>query len=207
MIEDGEIFGNRMPGSVIRKAVRNQKKYISKYGDESGKTYHLVAVDNPVLTPAMGVKVLKLSDEPLGKLPPKPLVIGNIRMGFGHYRISMAIASAARKMGFTPLWLDLNSFPETVCTKIISSQNELYSKASRISQKSKLFNRLIWEPLNYEGFRKITYNYGDQKNAELMVPLFNDLPKDIPYVATHVWPAQAAVHAGLNHVSSLGNRY
>ena len=200
MIEDGEIFGNRMPGSVIRKAVRNQKKYISKYGDESGKKYHLVAVDNPVLTPAMGVKVLKLSDEPLGKLPPKPLVIGNIRMGFGHYRISMAIASAARKMGFTPLWLDLNSFPETVCTKIISSQNELYSKASRISQKSKLFNRLVWEPLNYEGFRKITYNYGDQKNAELMVPLFNDLPKDIPYVATHVWPAQAAVHAGLNHV-------
>ena len=116
MIEDDEIFGNRMPGSVIRKAVRNQKKYISKYGDESGKTYHLVAVDNPVLTPAMGVKVLKLSDEPLGKLPPKPLVIGNIRMGFGHYRISMAIASAARKSfplrtSFTPRHLGFHRSP------------------------------------------------------------------------------------------------
>lgn len=200
MVKDNKIFGNEIPSGIIRKASRTQKKYIRKYGNDSNKTYHLAAVDNPVLTPAMGVKVLTLSDSPLETLPPKPLVIGNIRMGFGHYRISMAMASAARKMGFTPLWLDLNSFPETLCTKIISSQNELYSKASRISQKSRLFNKLVWEPLNYEGFRKITYNYGDQKNAELMVPLFNDLPKDVPYIATHVWPSQAAIHAGLTNV-------
>ena len=33
-----------------------------------------------------------------------------------------------------------------------------------------------------------------------MEPLLRSLPKDIPYVGTHVWPAQAAVHAGLTHV-------
>ena len=200
MVKDNKIFGNVIPAKVIRKAASAQKKYIRKYGDDSKTVYHLAAVDNPVLTPAMGVKVLKLSDNPLETLPPKPIIIGNIRMGFGHYRISMAMASAARSMGYTPLWLDLNSFPETLCTKIISHQNDMYSKASRISQKSKLFNKLVWEPLNYEGFRKITYNYGDQKNAELMVPLFNDLPKDTPYIATHVWPSQAAIHAGMTHV-------
>ncbi|HCA19617.1 MAG TPA: hypothetical protein DEO40_02950, partial [Treponema sp.] len=125
------IFGNVIPKSVVKKAARAQKKYLRKFGDDREKKYHLAAVDNPVLTPAMGVKVLKLSDNPLETLPEKSVVIGNIRMGFGHYRISMAMASCAHAMGYTPLWLDLNSFPETVCTKIIGSQNEMYSMASR----------------------------------------------------------------------------
>ena len=128
------------------------------------------------------------------------LIVGNIRMGFGHYRISMAIASAAHSMGYTPYWMDLNSFHDTTCTKVISAQNDLYSLGSRISQKSRLFNKLVWEPVNYEGFRKLSYNACDQKNAELMAPVYKKVPKDIPVVGTHVWPAQAAVHAGMEHV-------
>ena len=66
----------------------------------------------------------------------KGLIVGNIRMGFGHYRISMQYASAAHSMGYTPYWMDLNSFPDTTCTKVISAQNDLYSLGSRISQKA-----------------------------------------------------------------------
>jgi hypothetical protein len=194
------IFGNKIDKSTIRKAVKQQKKFLKKFGNDRNTKYHLAAVDNPVLTPIMGVKILVLSDNPLETLPKKSIIIGNIRMGFGHYRISMAMASAAHKLGYTPLWLDLNSFPTTTCTKIISYQNNLYSMGSRLSQKYKLFNSLVWEPLNSEGFKKITYNAGDQKTTELMVPLFTDLPKDTPYIATHVWPSQAAVHAGMTHV-------
>ena len=80
------------------------------------------------------------------------------------------------------------------------AQNDLYSMGSRLSQKSRLFNRLVWEPMNYEGFRKLTYNAADQKNAELMAPVYANIPKDIPVVATHVWPAQAALHAGMKYV-------
>lgn len=40
----------------------------------------------------------------------------------------------------------------------------------------------------------------DQKNAELMAPVFRNIPKSIPVVATHVWPAQAAIHAGMKDV-------
>jgi len=133
-------------------------------------------------------------------MPEKPIIIGNIRMGFGHYRISMAMASAAKALGYTPLWLDLNSFPETTCTKIISYQNDLYSMGSRLSQKFSLFNKLVWEPVNYEGFKKLSYNVGDQKNAELMTSVFSEIPKDIPLIGTHVWPAQAAIHSGMTKV-------
>ena len=42
-------------------------------------------------------------------------------MGFGHYRISMAIASAANALGYVPYWMDLNSYEDTTCTKVIKS--------------------------------------------------------------------------------------
>ena len=120
-------------------------------------------------------------------------------MGFGHYRISMAMASAAKAMGYTPYWMDLNSYGETTCTKVISAQNDLYSLGSRLS-KNPIFNKLVWEPMNYEGFRALSYNAADQKNAELMAPVFRNIPKDIPVIGTHVWPSQAAVHAGMQYV-------
>ena len=194
------IFGNIIDKKTLRKAAAQQKKFLKKFGDDRNTPYHLAAVDNDVLTPAFGAKVLVLSKEAMEKLPEKALIIGNIRMGFGHYRISMAMASAAKSLGYTPLWLDLNSFPETTCTKIIAYQNKLYSMASRLSQKSRLFNKFFWDPLNTEGFKKLTYNAVDQKTAELMTPLFHDLPRDTPYIATHVWPSQAAIHAGFTHV-------
>ena len=193
------IFGNEIAAGAYRKACRQKEKFLKKYGDDSGKNYYFKTADNPVLAP-LGVKTLTLTDEPGLQLPDNAVIVGNIRMGYGHYRISMAIASAARALGYEPYWLDLNSFPETTCTRIISGQNELYSLGSRLSQQFWLFNKLVWEPINSEGFRKLTYNAPDQKSAELMATLLRNLPKDTPYVATHVWPAQAAIHAGFTRV-------
>lgn len=200
-----EIFGNEIENSVYKKARRTKNKFIRKFGDDRDIKYHLALQDNEVLTLPFGCKIIVTDKETdintfSSKLPEKPLIIGNIRMGFGHYRISMAMASAASALGYTPLWFDLNSFQETTCTKIISYQNKLYSTGSRLSQKSKLFNKLFWEPLNYLGFKKLSYNAGDQITSELMIPLFRELPKNIPFIATHVWPAQAAVHAGMYSV-------
>ncbi len=193
------IFGNAIASADYRKACRQKEKFLKKYGDDSARNYYFKAVENPVLAP-LGVKTLVLTDEPGLELPENAVIVGNIRMGYGHYRISMAIASAAHALGYEPYWLDLNSFPETTCTRIISGQNDLYSLGSRISQRSKLFNKFVWEPINSEGFRKLTYNAADQKSAELMATLLKNLPKDVPYVATHVWPAQAAIHAGFTKV-------
>lgn len=203
MDKSSVIFGNEMAKKDIRAAEKKQKGFVKKYGDDRGVHYHLAAEENPVIGASLGVKNLVLSDKPLKLDKEKSIIIGNIRMGFGHYRISMAIASAAHSMGLTPYWFDLNSFGGSTATKIISAQNELYSLGSRLSQKSFLFNKLVWEPINSEGFRKLTYNCSDQKVSELMTGLYADLPKDIPFAATHVWPAQAAVHAGLTRVVNV----
>lgn len=194
------IFENEISERAYKKAVKNKAKFIRKYGDDTDAVYHLAPQPAPAIGKALGVRQLVLSDSSECRFDEKSLVIGNIRMGFGHYRISMAIASAAHSMGYEPYWFDLHSFKDAACGKIIAEQNELYSLGSRLSQRFGLFNKLVWEPLNSEGFRKLTYNSSDQKTAELMTAVFRDLPKDIPFVATHVWPSQAAVHAGLTNV-------
>lgn len=197
------IFGNEMSERVYKKAVKQKAKMVKKFGDDSQASYNLGVMNNKTIGPFLGVKNLVLHERGYGLEDEKGIIIGNIRMGFGHYRISMAIASAAHAMGYTPYWMDLHAYQETVGGKVIKHLNELYSTGSRLSQKSKLFNRFYWEPLNSEGFKKLSYNAADQKVAELMTPIFQTVPKYMPFIATHVWPAQAAIHAGMNHVINV----
>ncbi len=206
------IFGNKVSKEAYQKAVHSKNKYRKKFGDDSQRDYKVHIVKNPYIGDSLGVQNLMIGDlESNAHYDPnhtdfqdsfdteKGIIVANIRMGFGHYRISMAMASAAKAMGYTPYWMDLNSYGETTCTKVISAQNDLYSMGSRLS-KNPVFNKLVWEPMNYEGFRALSYNAADQKNAELMAPVFKNIPKEIPVVGTHVWPAQAAIHGGMEHV-------
>ena len=191
------IFGNKINKKTVKKAEKSKKKYLKKYGNDADKNYPIAfsPIDTLDFIGAQKV-VFGEQNQPFAD---NALIVGNIRMGFGHYRISIAMASCARALGYIPYWLDLASFDATG-SKMIRAQNDLYSLASRISQKSKLFNALVWEPMNSEGFKKITYNAVDQKNSELLVPIFRNIDKNIPYIATHVWPSQAAIHAGMTNV-------
>lgn len=197
------IFSNPVSPRTIRKAERTKQRYIKKFGDDINCHYGYQLETNEILGPLFGVKNIKVVEGVQGGAlldREKGIIIGNIRMGFGHYRISMAMASAAHAMGYTPYWFDLHAFQETTGGKVISHLNKLYSMGSRWSQKYPLFNQLFWEPISAKGFKKLSYNAVDQKVAELMMPTCMNLPKDMPYIATHVWPAQAAVHAGLTKV-------
>ena len=208
------IFGNEISDKDYKKALKSKKKYAKKFGDDSNVDYPVHIQKNPYIGDSLAVdnilvgnptdnihytEGLDVADGAEAFDTEKGIIVGNIRMGFGHYRISMAMASAAKALGYKPYWLDLNSFPKTTCTKVISAQNDLYSLGSRLS-KNALFNKFVWEPMNYEGFRALSYNSSDQKNAELMAPVYRNIPKDIPVIGTHVWPAQAAIHAGMKHV-------
>lgn len=198
-----QIFKNQISKAVENKAIAQQKKYRKKFGDDSNKDYFYGLAKNEILEPFIGVKNLVLVENSTEIDWSKCLIVGNIRMGFGHYRISMAIASAAHHLGFTPLWLDLHAYQESTGGKIIKHLNSLYSLGSRLSQKYSLFNKFYWEPLNSEGFKKLSYNAMDMKASELMTPLFKHIPKSVPVLATHVWPAQAAVLSKMEKVINV----
>ncbi len=200
MSKSDVIFGNKVDYLSRKKAQRSKQIYAKKFGDDTGSSFKVSLRDNPVLGDIFNVKDVVLGEAQETSFDKeKSIIVGNIRMGFGHYRMSIAMCSCAAYLGYYPLWMDLNGYPHTTCTKIISEQNRLYSLGSRLS-KNPVFNKLVWEPMNYEGFRSINYNSQDQKNAELMAPVFKNIPKDIPVITTHAWPAQAAIHAGMEHV-------
>jgi len=197
------IYGNIMHPKVVRSAQAKKRAYVKKYGDDSQAAYQLRSQDNPVLGPVFGVRNLDLGEggQPIDAA--KGIVVGNIRMGFGHYRIAMAIASVVHQRGYIPYWFDMNAFRTTTGGQVVERLNELYSFGSRLSQKNVVFNRLYWEPLNYEGFKQLSYNATDQKVAELHAPLCAQLPADMPFIGTHAWPAQAAIHAGMTNVINM----
>lgn len=196
------IYDNTIDAKTVKKAERSKAKFIKKFGDDTEKKYYLKETENSVLGKVFDLSNLELAEQPM-EFPKNAFIVGNIRMGFGHYRIAMAIASCAKALGYKPYWYDLTSFDTSTGGKMIIKQNQLYSLGSNLSQMSSLFNRFFWEPLNSEGFRKLTYNAIDQKNSELLVPLFANFPEDIPFVGTHVWPAQGAIHSGLKKVVNV----
>lgn len=195
------IFGNKMSPKTIKKATKSKQKFLNKFGDDSKQIYHLGVEPNQTLA-HLHLQNLVSADQPY-QFNEKDVIVGNIRMGFGHYRIAIAIASCLASKGYNPLWFDLNSFQNTSGGKLVKHLNSLYSFGSRLSQKSKLFNHLVWEPMNSETFRQISYNAIDQKNAEIFIPMYHDFPSDIPFIGTHVWPTQGAVHKGMKNVINI----
>lgn len=194
------IFGNKISERVYRKALREKAKNIRKFGDDSNRNYPIHIQKNDQLGALLGVYDIRIEHTPGETFDvEKGLIVSSIRMGYGHYRISMAMASAASSMGYTPYWLDFNSFPETTAAGLINAQNERYSMGSRRSGNP-IFDRLVWETMDYDALRALSSNALDQKNAELMVPIYRNIPKYIPVIGTHAWPAQAAVHAGMQYV-------
>ena len=140
-----EIYGNKMSKKVIKKAERSKKKYSRRFGNDEDVDYMIDSEENTHIEEFIGVRNIVITNENKEDIfhSDKGIIIGNIRMGFGHYRIAMAIASAAHAMGYIPYWLDLNSFQETTGGKVIQAQNQLYSLGSRLSGKSKVFNKLM----------------------------------------------------------------
>lgn len=197
------IFNNPISSKDYQNAEKNKQKYLKKFTDDRDVVYPLYVDENKVLNPLLGIQNIVTVKTNNSINQDNGIIIGNIRMGFGHYRISIAIASAAYSMGITPYWFDLHAYQETSGGKIIKHLNNLYSMGSRWSQKYPLFNKYYWEPLNSEGFRQLSYNAVDQKVSELMTPIFKQIPKTMPFVATHVWPAQAAIHAGVDRVINV----
>jgi hypothetical protein len=198
-----EIFGNPIAPRVVRQANRRRESYARRFGFDPEARFPLRARPEPSLAGLLALETLAL-DPHADPLPSEnAVVIGTIRMGYGHYRIGLALASAALAMGLRPLWLDLLSIQGSPGAAIIAHLEELYNLGSRLSRSVPLFDRLYWEPLTARGFRSLDYNARDREMCRLLAPVFRDLPASLPVIGTHSWPSQAALHAGCRRVVNV----
>lgn len=120
-----KIYGNDIDRRAYRKAVNSKKRFAKKYGDDSRKNYTVTVNKNKYIGDALGVYDVRVGDKSEVKETEKfdtksGIIVGNIRMGFGHYRISMAIASAANAMGCY-LYDGSRSLVAGICTYIMKN--------------------------------------------------------------------------------------
>ncbi len=200
--ESVTLFGNPVSLARQRKALKMLRKNARKYKYDEQAFYPLFVEDNRVVGPFIGVKNV-VSAAALDKIDAeRGVVIGTIRMGYGHYRIAMALASAAHAKGLVPYWFDLLGF-KSPGAKMIGDLDYWYSLGSRISQKSRLFNRLVWDPLMGKAYKRVEKNYPIMEACRLFSDVYRDLPADIPVLGTHPWTALGALHAGMRTVLNI----
>jgi hypothetical protein len=221
-----QVYGNPIAASHSRAADRWQRMFVRRFDHDPDEIYAFRIEDNPYLGDVFGLRdLVRTEPGPAGDASDLSeladgVVISTIRMGFGHYRIAMAGASAARAMGFTPYWLDLLAVPG-ITSDVINWCNTWYSRWSRISQRSSAFNRHVWEPVTTGEptlpgltallnswvvgwpWRFLKTNVKDHKMSELFAGLHRALPSDAPVLTAHMWNCMGAVAGGMTNVVDM----
>ncbi len=202
------LYGNEIPDAIVRKAERRFRKYAAKFGYDPALSPTLTCVGEGWGFEDFGIRTVRdAASLPPGAGEPfdvdRGMVIGTIRMGFGHSRMAIAIASAARALGYDPYWLDLMSFPGTAARDTIEYLEGLYNLGSRVSQRSKFFDKYVWEYVTSVAAQKLTFSVEEDALSRVFVPLYRDVPKDLPFFSTHPWTGHAAVNAGMSDVVTI----
>ena len=83
-----KIFGNKIDDKTYAKACKSKEKYAKKFKHDPNAACHLRIADLPVVGERFGAKRLapavSTSDAADFSTIENPIVVGNIRMGFGH---------------------------------------------------------------------------------------------------------------------------
>jgi len=128
------------------------------------------------------------------------LVVGTIRMGFGHHRIAYAAASWGVASGKTTYFHDLLNIDSPEAQMIIE-MDKGYSKGSRLATEMGGAVEALWGSLTRgadENMLRASYQF-----AENLLPLLLSIPKDTPIIATHCFVGLIAVALGFTNVINL----
>jgi hypothetical protein len=132
--------------------------------------------------------------------PGEDLIVSTVRMGYGHHRIALAIASWAGFRRRRAHLLDLLATPRDE-SKAIQRMDRLYSAMSRISAHFGGPLEAFWGQLMQSG------GIGACRLADGMAArlgaLMADLPRDVPIITAYPLNGHLAVRLGFRRVVNL----
>ncbi|TGL60164.1 hypothetical protein EHQ58_06585 [Leptospira ognonensis] len=166
------------------------------------KKYNILP-ENPVslgsvaspLYPGLGLIKNDLST-PVGK----GLIVGSIRMGYGHHRMALSVYSHSLSKRIPTYLHDLLAI-ESNESKAIQDIDQGYSYLSRLSAEMGGPVEWAWGQLMSQG--NLTSLELSCQLAELYKNLMISLPKENPVITTYPLNGQIAVAANFNHVVHL----
>lgn len=151
-----------------------------------------------------GLEELVLRSSPQDAANPPPaagaLLLGTVRMGYGHYRFALSLADAARAQGLRPLWLDLGALADPA-SRLLRRINRLYSGLSRLSADSGGPADRLWERLTAAG------DWNALRLSVELAPRFahllDGLDRGLVFLSSFAWVGHIAVAAGFERVIHL----
>jgi len=128
------------------------------------------------------------------------LIVGTVRMGFGHHRIARSVYTWSQALGHTTFLHDLLAI-ESPEAESIRAMDATYSRFSRISSNLGGPFEWMWGKLMQQG------GTGSLRTslllAEAIAPLMKGIPRDIPIIASYPLNGQIAVALGFERVINL----
>jgi len=132
--------------------------------------------------------------------PKSAIVVGTIRMGFGHHRIAYAATSWAIGMGKPTYFHDLLNV-ESPEAQLIKDMDAMYSKGSRMATEFGGVAEKIWGSFTKGGNENSLRVF--YQMAQHLQPLLLGLDRDTPIITTHCFVGLIAVSLGFKKVINL----
>ncbi len=128
------------------------------------------------------------------------VLVGTVRMGFGHHRIAYSVYSWALATGRTPWLHDLLDIDSPEATTI-AGIDAFYSRWSRRAADLGGLIEWAWGKAMQQGdLDSLRFSC---RLAERVAPLMRHLPRDIPVISTYPLCGQIAVVCGFERVVNL----
>mmetsp|Transcript_6054 Transcript_6054/g.10931 ORF Transcript_6054/g.10931 Transcript_6054/m.10931 type:complete len:598 (-) Transcript_6054:264-2057(-) len=146
-----------------------------------------------------GNETLSLPTWPRVRTRPEslPVIIGTIRMGFGHHRIAYSAASWAASSGGPAYFHDLFAV-ESKEAQMIKDADKLYSRGSRLASELGGVVEAMWGAATLSGSENSLRQ--SWQMAEGVIPLMMAMDKRVPVVASHSLVGMIAVACGFRTV-------
>jgi hypothetical protein len=147
-----------------------------------------------------GASILGRKGRPVEAAPGDSLLVGTIRMGYGHYRMARAAVTWGLRAGsrvFVHDPLLINSIESSA----LKMSERVYSDASRISSALGGPFERAWGSLMKSGGKGAQES--SRKLARKLTRLMGDLPREWPMVCAYPLNAQMAVLHGCRRVINL----
>ena len=146
------------------------------------------------------VEGLELVSNMDGKEIDSGLVVGTIRMGYGHHRMAYSLYTHSLERGIRTSLHDILAI-DCKEAKAIKEIDGLYSYWSRLSSEMGGVTEWLWGQLTSQG--NINSLYFSTMLAEQYKNLADGINKELPYISSYPLNGQVAVAAGFQKVWNL----
>mmetsp|Transcript_94691 Transcript_94691/g.203317 ORF Transcript_94691/g.203317 Transcript_94691/m.203317 type:complete len:531 (-) Transcript_94691:58-1650(-) len=130
----------------------------------------------------------------------KQVIVGSVRMGYGHHRIAYSALTWAIDMGMQPYLLDILS-PDCVEADIVRNMDKQYSRMSRMAAQFGGIVDTFWGHMTLTGDMKMMRFF--VALAQKIRPIMAGLPRDVPVISSHPIIGDIAMACGFKTVINL----